>query len=565
MSALRRAAFATSRLLRSHGHDAPKLAQFVNPFTRQIVRNLTVRHKFADITSHGTRASVRFFSTPTDDGSEDSLWKKFNEVDIHSADPNNETPLHEAALLKDPKYVALLLSRGADPMIQNNRGMKAAQVAIESGNEETAIYLLENGTKLNENECLVAGRKAISRFQVKLLEALLLNGLQGDPNLTDDMDKTLLHHAVHKNVPPAVDLLLSYGAKCFQTDRARANALMVAKRLRYEHFVPKLQRQFIRDQYVTASMAFNYTEEDKDATKKIVEEACREHFGVHYVELPETADEPDAVQKLAKAILFWHHLQPEVLKPIVEGEDDKPSPKDQHEIEAEENREGFLLNTCFLGSCRVMTQIEEKFPELMVPVLKLVRAELGPKPEKNLLYAYRLDVPDEEITRKQLLEEERQHMEELIERERARKESKKGASAADDLPVTKLLREAGVDDKMIQTEFPNVLHKLGLEARDMYKAEYGNEPTSLPKGTPDSVIFEKYVTDIKFLYRWQLGGAEQELTPESAMYRVGRLTVREHWVREILKDIKKNFPHLLNPILARIRGPQAGSGKPRRR
>jgi hypothetical protein len=121
-------------------------------------------------------------------GSDCNEWtSKLAGGGINAPDRDGYTALHRATLRNEIDLVEILLSKGADPLIQNQFHRTALQIAAENGNLQI-LKLLFNNTGFNPNSEITSKvfLAAVSRSQSEVLDYLKEKGVQvskvkGDP------------------------------------------------------------------------------------------------------------------------------------------------------------------------------------------------------------------------------------------------------------------------------------------------------------------------------------------------------------------------------------------------
>lgn len=184
-----------------------------------------------------------------------------NGADASVVDGERNTPLHCAALSRDPGIAALLLDAGVDIDALNREGLSPLGVACAAHNWDTARFLLQRGAR-SEPEggvpALVAaasgpqddasgirmllkhkarvdavgplGRSALITAalhdQAAIAEALLAAG--ADPALADSHGATALMEAARSGAHRVIQRLVFHKPDCAHTDHSGRTALMIA-------------------------------------------------------------------------------------------------------------------------------------------------------------------------------------------------------------------------------------------------------------------------------------------------------------------------------------------------
>jgi ankyrin repeat protein len=140
--------------------------------------------------------------------------------------PDNAAPLHFAALHGDMETIRLLVEAGAD--VDGNGddhgvGVLGWATCFGDVREEVAAYLLDHGAKLNLWTAIALDRADELRAMVAKDRSLLTARMT-----RNEHRRTPLHHAVRKNRPRIVELLLELGADPNARDATGATALTTA-------------------------------------------------------------------------------------------------------------------------------------------------------------------------------------------------------------------------------------------------------------------------------------------------------------------------------------------------
>jgi ankyrin repeat protein len=148
-------------------------------------------------------------------------------ADLNRRDfPDNAAPLHFAALHGDLETIRLLVEGGAD--VDGNGddhgvGVLGWATCFGDLRQEVAAYLLDHGAKLNLWTAIALDRADDLRAMVAKDRSLL------SARMTRNQHRcTPLHHAVRKNRPRIVQLLLELGADPVARDATGASALTTA-------------------------------------------------------------------------------------------------------------------------------------------------------------------------------------------------------------------------------------------------------------------------------------------------------------------------------------------------
>jgi len=140
--------------------------------------------------------------------------------------PDNAAPLHFAALHGDMETIRLLVEAGAD--VDGNGddhgvGVLGWATCFGDVREEVAAYLLDHGAKLNLWTAIALDRADDLRAMIAGDRSLLTARMT-----RNEHRRTPLHHAVRKNRPRIVQLLLELGADPNARDATGATALTTA-------------------------------------------------------------------------------------------------------------------------------------------------------------------------------------------------------------------------------------------------------------------------------------------------------------------------------------------------
>lgn len=71
------------------------------------------------------------------------------DCDVHHRTSGGQTPLHVAAMAFMPGVVALLIAKGADPNVLDDRGRTPLMIAAKAGDDRTVEQLLKRGANPN--------------------------------------------------------------------------------------------------------------------------------------------------------------------------------------------------------------------------------------------------------------------------------------------------------------------------------------------------------------------------------------------------------------------------------
>ncbi|MFN9738326.1 MAG: ankyrin repeat domain-containing protein [Pseudomonadota bacterium] len=153
-----------------------------------------------------------------------------NGADPRAADPEGNTPLHYAALSRDPGVAAVLLDAGADPAATNREGRTPLGMACAAGNETLLRFLLERGAPAEVPRAVPALIAACSGADDQPGLVRILVRHKAAVAATDRLGRTALHAAALHGHAEMADALLAAGAPIDARDAHGVTATMEAAR-----------------------------------------------------------------------------------------------------------------------------------------------------------------------------------------------------------------------------------------------------------------------------------------------------------------------------------------------
>jgi hypothetical protein len=146
-------------------------------------------------------------------------------TDINQADPQGETPLHEAARRGRLIIARELLKNGADLNVKNGAGKTPLQVALGEGKTQLAEVFFEEGARDDPQELLFV----LARSGVDDRDSLALLVQHGaDVNAMDEAGLTPLHIAVLDGQRLLTKRLIDLGADVDVADNHGRTPLSIA-------------------------------------------------------------------------------------------------------------------------------------------------------------------------------------------------------------------------------------------------------------------------------------------------------------------------------------------------
>ena len=131
-------------------------------------------------------------------------------ANLNAADYAGETPLHIAVKYQYPEAIALLVSKGADQFIKNNRAKSALVMAFELGASFTQTCITESNLEAGDVEGNTPLLLAVYWDYTEITEFLL--SLGANPQASNNHGATPLHFAVKNNNIKICQLLTKAGA-----------------------------------------------------------------------------------------------------------------------------------------------------------------------------------------------------------------------------------------------------------------------------------------------------------------------------------------------------------------
>lgn len=155
----------------------------------------------------------------------------------------NSTPLHWATRQGHLSMVVLLIQNGADASLLDGEGYNCLHLATQFGMSSIVAYLLAKGLNIDSTDG--SGMTALMWSSFRILAndpTRLLITLGASLNVCDDKHKnTALHWAVYARNNNAISLLLHAGASLYATNSSGDTPLEMARKLRLNWCVKRLQ------------------------------------------------------------------------------------------------------------------------------------------------------------------------------------------------------------------------------------------------------------------------------------------------------------------------------------
>ncbi|MFA6508239.1 MAG: ankyrin repeat domain-containing protein, partial [Treponemataceae bacterium] len=143
-------------------------------------------------------------------------------ADINGADAKGRTPLHIAAIKKDPDLIVFLLSKGAKIDALDADGKTAMKIVYEADDDACVKVLAEAGSNIFFNEADAANTAQLLMANKKLLMTVLT---AKNVNTVDKKGKTLLHFATIAADKDAVAIILGKSANVNAQDEKSDTSL----------------------------------------------------------------------------------------------------------------------------------------------------------------------------------------------------------------------------------------------------------------------------------------------------------------------------------------------------
>jgi len=153
-----------------------------------------------------------------------------NGADLTRTGPDGATPLHLAAVTRDPGIVAMLLDAGAAISPLNGEGLTPLAVAARAGNEAVVKLLLERGApcEVERGVPVLIAAAAAAEDQPLLCKRLLK--ARADVQARDKLGRSALHVAALHGLAEVAEVLLNAGAEVNARDSHGVSPLMEAAR-----------------------------------------------------------------------------------------------------------------------------------------------------------------------------------------------------------------------------------------------------------------------------------------------------------------------------------------------
>jgi ankyrin repeat protein len=153
-----------------------------------------------------------------------------NGADPRLGDSQGNTPLHHAALAREPAVAAILLDAEAPINALNRDGASPLAMACAAGNLTLAKFLLERGAAPNPETGAAALIAAASGADDRADLAKLLLKHRAQPVQRDRLGRTALHAAALHGHGEMADVLIGAGAELNARDQLGITPLMEAAR-----------------------------------------------------------------------------------------------------------------------------------------------------------------------------------------------------------------------------------------------------------------------------------------------------------------------------------------------
>ncbi len=153
-----------------------------------------------------------------------------NGADLSRTGPDGDTPLHHAAITRDPGIAAMLLDAGAAVDVVNGEGLTPLGVAARSGNEAVVKLLLDRGAACETVRGLpvLIAAAAAAEDHPALCKRLLK--ARANVHASDKLGRSALHVAALYGHGEVVEVLINAGADVNARDTHGVTPLMEAAR-----------------------------------------------------------------------------------------------------------------------------------------------------------------------------------------------------------------------------------------------------------------------------------------------------------------------------------------------
>jgi ankyrin repeat protein len=157
-----------------------------------------------------------------------------NGADVNAKDKHSHTPLYFAVRKKDIDTVKLLIAKGANVNVKEEKkgGASPLHAAIERRHPDMAKLLIAKGADLNARNNEGETPLFIASAHRDLVELLLAKG--ADINARDNLGQTVLHAMIEKGPLEIAELLIAKGADINAKDKKGHTPLYIAVHRDYE-------------------------------------------------------------------------------------------------------------------------------------------------------------------------------------------------------------------------------------------------------------------------------------------------------------------------------------------